>query len=165
MKRTEAREKSCGAVVFTRTAAGVRYLLVRSMAGVWGFPKGHAEGGESASETAAREIREETGLSVHWIEGFCTTDTYPIRQAGLPDAQKEVVYFLAEYREQTYRAQESEILQIGLFDYDAALAALTFESARRVLREADTFIKKRGDECAATFRKRIQRKERRKCTS
>lgn len=29
----------------------------------WGFPKGHAEVGESPRETAERELREETGLS------------------------------------------------------------------------------------------------------
>lgn len=39
-------------------------LLVRNRNGHWGLPKGHWESGELLAETAAREVREETGLQV-----------------------------------------------------------------------------------------------------
>ena len=37
-------------------------------AGVWALPKGHIDEGESPAETAAREVREETGVSGHLVE-------------------------------------------------------------------------------------------------
>lgn len=43
-------EKSCGAVVFTRTEEGVRYVLVQSSEGKFGFPKGHMEKSETEEE-------------------------------------------------------------------------------------------------------------------
>lgn len=42
---------------------GKRYLLIKRMdEGLWGFPKGGVETGESLEEAAMREIKEETGL-------------------------------------------------------------------------------------------------------
>ena len=67
-------EKSCGAVVFTRTDAGIRYVIIQSLEGYYGFPKGHCEKGESEEETALREVYEETGLRVRIIPGFRYVD-------------------------------------------------------------------------------------------
>ncbi|MEP6266931.1 MAG: NUDIX hydrolase [Paracoccaceae bacterium] len=43
-----------------------QFLLVKRRnepdAGLWGFPGGHVELGETAMEAAARELREETGV-------------------------------------------------------------------------------------------------------
>ena len=40
-------EKSCGAVVFTRSRGDLRYVLIQQKKGLWGFPKGHVEAGET----------------------------------------------------------------------------------------------------------------------
>ncbi len=54
-------EYSCGGVVLD----GKKVLLIqiKNLAGrkVWTFPKGHLEKGETARETAVREVEEETG--------------------------------------------------------------------------------------------------------
>ena len=61
-------EKSCGAVVFTREGGEVRYVIIQSLEGYYGFPKGHMEGSETEQETALREIREEVGLTPRLVE-------------------------------------------------------------------------------------------------
>ncbi len=86
-------EKSCGAVVFTRTEEGIRYVLVQSLEGKFGFPKGHMEKSETEEETALREIQEEVALVPVLIPGFreSTEHTLPGTQI-----QKQVVFFLGE---------------------------------------------------------------------
>ena len=71
-------EKSCGAVVFTRVNGEIKYLLIKSVTGFYGFPKGHVEIGESETQTALREIFEEVGLRVRLIPDFRREDEYYI---------------------------------------------------------------------------------------
>jgi ADP-ribose pyrophosphatase YjhB (NUDIX family) len=57
------REPTAGGVVFRYTNDNkVEILLIQDSKGRWTIPKGHIEEGESARQTAEREIREETGL-------------------------------------------------------------------------------------------------------
>ena len=134
-------EKSCGAVVFTREGDTVKYVIIRSPEGFYGYPKGHMEAGETEEQTALREIKEETGLDVTLLEGFRTEDSHALVREGRPDVTKQIVYFLAEYTGQVLRAQEGEVTEIRLMTFDEAMAAFQFESSRRILREADAYIK------------------------
>ena len=57
------REPTSGGIIFRRNKdQEVEILLIQDAKGRWTIPKGHIEEGESAKETAEREIREETGL-------------------------------------------------------------------------------------------------------
>lgn len=40
----------------------------------WSLPKGHIEDGESAEETAVREVKEETGITAHVVSSLGTID-------------------------------------------------------------------------------------------
>jgi len=133
-------EKSCGAVVFTREDGQIKYVIIQSTEGFFGFPKGHMESGESEHETALREIKEETGLNVVLLDGFRTTDEHPHVRPGCPTVLKQMVYFLAEFHDQTLRAQETEVSSIQLMRFDEALNSFQFESSRRILREAHTHL-------------------------
>ena len=133
-------EKSCGAVVFTRTDEGIKFVIIANEVGYYGFPKGHTEDGETELETAHREILEETGLDVNFIEGFRTTDAHPHIREGRPPVMKDMVYFLAEYSEQELTAQEGEVSEIRLMTYEEAMEKFQFESSRRILREANDFL-------------------------
>ena len=131
-------EKSCGAVVFTRTNGQIRYVLAQNLEGYYGFPKGHMEAGETEVETALREIREEVGLSPRLIDGFRTCDEHPIPKK--PGVIKQVVYFLAEYEDQEIVFQKEELLSAPLVSYEEAMALFVFEGSKRILTEAHAFL-------------------------
>ena len=62
--------KSCGFVAYKRIESINHYLIIKSLNGDMGFPKGHMESGESELQTAIRELKEETGVDVKVIQGF-----------------------------------------------------------------------------------------------
>ena len=131
-------EVSSGAVVFTREGGGLRYVVVRSLEGYYGFPKGHIEGKETEEEAAIREIREETGLSVRLVPSFRTIDEHSIPEK--PGVMKRIIYFLGEYEGQEIRFQKEELLEAPLLSYKEAMERFQFESSRRILKEANDFL-------------------------
>ena len=57
------REPTAGGIVFRHgKKGGVEILLIQDAKDRWTIPKGHIEEGETAQETAVREIKEEAGL-------------------------------------------------------------------------------------------------------
>jgi 8-oxo-dGTP pyrophosphatase MutT (NUDIX family) len=139
-RTTMETEKSCGAVVFTRTDADVKYVIIQSKEGIFGFPKGHMEGLETEIETAIREIKEETGLSVSFADGFRIEDSHVFVRKG-QEIMKQIVYFLAEFSDQIPMPQESELHSIRLVDYDTAMGLFQFESSKKILTEAQDYLR------------------------
>lgn len=135
------REKSCGAVVFTRKSGEIRYVLVEQRSGKYSLPKGHVEAGETEEQTALREIWEETGLRPVLIPGFRDGETYAVKK--FPETMKDVVYFLAEYSHQVPHPGDTDSVSVSLLSYEEALAALPTESRRTVLKHAKAFIENR----------------------
>ncbi len=131
-------EKSCGAVVFRRAGGEIKYLVIKSLTGIYGFTKGHVEQGETEEQTAYREVFEETGISVTLLSGFRVEEEYPLPQKE--DTIKQVVYFLGEYCDQEPRYQASELSDAVLVDYETAMSLFQFDSSRRILTEANKFL-------------------------
>lgn len=133
-------EESCGAVVFTRTEGEIRYVLLRSLEGIYGFPKGHREPGETQEETALRETREEVGLRVTLLAGFSAQDEYPVPKK--PGTVKRVRFFLAQFSDQEIVPQKEELSGAGLYSYERAMQLIQHESWRRILNEAHEYLMK-----------------------
>lgn len=131
-------EKSCGAVLFTRKNGEIKYVIIRSLGGDYGFPKGHVEPGETERSTALREIQEEVGVCPAMVDGFRMETSYSL--PNKPNITKQVVYFLAEYENQQLRPQPEEVESIQLTSFRDALEILPFADSRRILSEAHRFL-------------------------
>ena len=137
------REKSCGAVVFTRKDDAAKYLLLNYAAGHWDFVKGNVEANESEQQTVVRELHEETGITgAQFIDGFRETIGYFYRRQGLT-VHKEVVFFVMEAFTDKVALSFEHVGFIWL-DYKHALEKLTFKNSKDVLQKAHDFLKKKG---------------------
>jgi len=138
-------ERSAGAVVFyaENEFADPDYLLLNYTAGHWDFPKGNIEAGEVERQTAAREIREETGITdVEFIEGFRMKIGYRYRH-GRRIVQKEVVLFLARAKTNNV-VLSHEHIGYAWKKYEDALERLTYRNAKNLLAAAKDFLRQRS---------------------
>ena len=100
--------EAAGCLLFCRYPAPL-FLLMRH-AHRWDLPKGHAEPGEDALQTALRETEEETGVSAQRIDidrDFRWVIEYEVLGAKRGSYLKRVSYFLG-YVEQAYSPQLTE---------------------------------------------------------
>lgn len=126
-------EKSCGAIVYRKHHGNIEILLIKHLnSGHWSFPKGHVEADETETETAAREIKEETDIDVLIDPTFRETVTYFPRK----DTQKIVVYFLAKAKNFEYTPQPSEIAEIKWVDIGHAASMLSYENDKNIVSKA-----------------------------
>ena len=90
---------------------------------------------ESEHQTATREILEETGLTVKFVEGFREIIEY----SPYENCLKTVVFFLA-YTDSMNVVSQEEIKEIYWFSFDEAMTALTFDSDRATVQKAEQFL-------------------------
>lgn len=83
---------SCGGVV--TDSAGRVLLIRRKDEGIWCFPKGHKEEGETPEEAAIREIEEEAGYKVEIIAPLKTVHYAFFWPPDDVNYAKTVIYFL-----------------------------------------------------------------------
>lgn len=129
-------ETSAGGVVYRRTPDGVLFLLIRDPYQNWGLPKGHLERGETAEQTAVREVREETGIQSLELHVALDTIDWFFREG--PDLiHKYCHFFLMETSvEDTEPQLEEGITECIWLPLDEALKTLTYDNARAVLEAA-----------------------------
>jgi 8-oxo-dGTP pyrophosphatase MutT (NUDIX family) len=147
-------EKSVGAVIFRRNESDEKeFLLLHYPSGHWDFPKGHIEKDETEKETLRREIIEETGIiELNIIAGFKDYIRYfyqangdereeRIKNGNGLNVFKKVVYYIAETKEISIIISDEHI-NFEWLNYEKAVARITFENGRNVLRKADVFLEK-----------------------
>ena len=131
--------KSCGFVAYKQIENRNYYLIIKSLNGDVGFPKGHMEIGESELQTAVRELKEETGVEVEIISDFRYQIEYTL--PNVPGAIKQSVYFLGKCTSDNIVCQESEVAEARFVAYEYAIKLLTFEETKNILRNAELFIR------------------------
>lgn len=138
-------ERSAGAVVFYFEGDIVEpeFLLLNYTAGHWDFPKGNIERGEQEKDAAAREIREETGITdVEFLDGFRMKIDYRYRH-GKRLVQKEVVLFLARAKTE-HVVLSHEHIGYAWKNFENAMERLTYRNAKNLLQAAKDLLQRQS---------------------
>ena len=144
MSRPDPIPQTCAGGVVVRQRAGRDEvcLVRRARHGpqTWNLPKGHPEPGEDLAATAVREVREETGLT-----GRILAPLQPIQyQFTLKDSPatyaKTVHFFLMKSVAGSVSDHDAEVLEARWMSFEDALARLTYDNERQVLRQAKDYL-------------------------
>lgn len=127
--------KVCGVAVFD----GNRVLLVQTLRGNWGFPKGGLEIGETEEQAALRELKEETGVVAELIPGFRDTGEYFTKENGKAQ-HRDLVIFVGRAKTVDVTPEKRELITAGWFHQDDAVKKVTHENTKRILEQAIRFI-------------------------
>ena len=131
--------KSCGFVVYKRINNENFYLIIQSLNGDIGFPKGHMEEDETELQTAIRELKEETGVTVDYVPNFREQIEYKLPKTN--NVMKQSIYFLGNCTSDNIVCQETEVSEAKFVSYENALEILTFDETKSILKNAELFIR------------------------
>jgi 8-oxo-dGTP pyrophosphatase MutT (NUDIX family) len=101
---------------------------------VWGLPKGLVEPGESPEETAAREVREETGYSGVIRSPLGEVSYWFVWEATR--IRKTVHFFLMDANEDLPGPRDQEMEEVRWFPLQEAAEAAGFDSEKEIIRKA-----------------------------
>lgn len=141
MMRNLFDEKSAGIIITTNVldVHSSKILFLRHSAGHWDFPKGNIEAGETEMQAAARELREETGISCfRFLPRFKHTITYSYRRNKRP-ISKKVTYFLGTTE---VRSILLSYEHVGFCwkDLDQPFDLISYDNTRKSLESVKNFL-------------------------
>ena len=118
-----------------------RFLLVHQKKGHWGFPKGHAEAGESERQSAMRELAEETGVtSCELISDERFLDRYTFVNKKGKRIDKTVTYFIGRVTDPSVTIQPEEVQDYAWLTVEEVMQRLTFPEARDLFSRVITYL-------------------------
>jgi 8-oxo-dGTP pyrophosphatase MutT (NUDIX family) len=120
------RDGACVVIVPTRRDANGSRVLA--------LPKGHPEAGESASDAALREVREEAGVEARLVEKLGDVRYWYMR--GGRRIAKVVSFFLLEYLSGEVDDHDREVEHARWLSLEDAARELTYKGERDMARRA-----------------------------
>lgn len=133
MSRKDKKTVLAGGAVVRRVRPGKDpeiLVIHRDRYRDWTLPKGKVEAGESVIAAAAREVQEETGVTIR-LGSPLDTVLYPLGSG----ATKEVRYWTGSPLEVTKRAPDDEVDVVSWLPVKAALHRLSFEHDKELVRQ------------------------------
>jgi len=127
------KDQSFGIIPIHTQAGERRFLLIHQKKGHWAFPKGHAEPGETPTQTAIRELAEETGIKSVRLSGDDTfIDRYAFITKKGKRVDKTVTFFIGLVDDPAVTVQPEEVQDFAWLTADQARDRLTFPEAREL---------------------------------
>ena len=139
------REATAGGIVFRRNKKGeIEFLMIQDPKGRWSIPKGHVEPGETAQETAIREIGEEASL--HDIEPICWLGKTHFRYRRLDTLvlMTTQIYLIKVNTDGNEIKKEDFYADIKWFGFNEALDEAEYEDIGKLMLLAKRRIRERN---------------------
>lgn len=128
------REPTAGGVVFRRNAKNeVEFLLIQDHKDRWTIPKGHIEEGETAQQTAKREIGEEAGLKDTEVLGWLGKIHFRYRRVDKLVLISQQVYLMRVKTDGNEIQKEDWMNGIKWFSFYDALDAIEYEDIGKLM--------------------------------
>ena len=128
------REPTAGGVIFRRNdKKEVEILLIQDSKDRWTIPKGHIEEGETAQETAKREIGEEAGLKNVEILGWLGKIHFRYRRIDKLVLMTTQVYLVKALGNTDDIQKEEWMNGIKWFSFSDALDAIEYEDIGKLI--------------------------------
>ena len=139
------KDKSVGVVLYCNFPRSLKFLILKHKKGHWSFAKGHKDKGETAFETAKRELHEEAGIDdVEFIsKRILLNEEYTFVNKSKDIVKKEVRYFIARSKSKKVKIDNREITGYKWCTLNAAEKVITFRQSRKTLKKANKLISKK----------------------
>lgn len=140
-----SREATAGGVIYRVKDGELQILLVEDHFNRWTIPKGHIEAGETARETAIREIGEEAG--VHELESICWLGKihFRYRRENILVLMSTQIYLFKALGNTDDIKKEDWMNGIRWFPYSQAVSLIAYKDIVRLTRLARRRLIERGE--------------------
>ncbi len=131
------KEISAGGVVFNSR----KILLLRKFNGGWVLPKGHVKEGEKYSETALREVKEESGIDARLGKYIDSIEYHYFNFHKMKKSHKTVHWFTMYSTDMDFVPLEEEGFNEARYvDTDKAIQFLIHNNEKTIIRKAIELI-------------------------
>ena len=129
------REPTAGGIVFRMTPDNrdIEILLIQDSKNRWTIPKGHIEQGETAKQTAIREIGEEAGLQHIQVLTWLGKIHFKYRRLDRLVLMTTQVYLVRAIDNTEMPTKEKWMNGIKWFKFNDALEAIEYEDIEKLM--------------------------------
>lgn len=128
------REATAGGIVYRRDKdGGIEILLIQDIKDRWTIPKGHIEEGETAQQTAKREIGEEAGLHNLEILGWLGKIHFRYRRVDKLVLMTTQIYLVKAHGDTNAIQKEDIMNDIKWFKFHDALEVVEYEDIGKLM--------------------------------
>jgi ADP-ribose pyrophosphatase YjhB (NUDIX family) len=129
------REPTSGGVVFRMTPDNkdIEILLIQDSKNRWTIPKGHIEVGETAKQTAVREIGEEAGLKNIEVLTWLGKIHFKYRRVDKLVLMTTQIYLVRALDDTEQPTKEKWMNGIKWFRFSEALDAIEYEDIEKLM--------------------------------
>lgn len=128
------REPTAGGIVFRRGAEDkIEILLIQDAKNRWTIPKGHIEEGETAKQTAEREVGEETGLQEVKVYNWLGKINFRYRRQQSLVLMTTQIYLIKALGDTNKLKKEDWMNGIKWFSASEALDKIEYEDIEKLM--------------------------------